>query len=108
MLEKGSVPGSQKNSASLLKPEGVIARVAFFLRHKRRRARFVIRVPKLYPIGKVFYTVESPIEPITFTNKKEAKGLQRLLRRSTLQLKSDIVRREVTDDGYEPTYGDTK
>lgn len=53
------------------------------------------------PIGKVLYTVESAYEPVHFTKRKDAKQYQELLARSTAEVKADIVRREVTDEGYE-------
>lgn len=64
----------------------------------------MLKVPKSKPIGDVFWTVQSPIEPVTFTKKKDATAFAKLLHTSTNSLKSDIVRREVTKEGYEPTY----
>lgn len=87
----------------------MIAKVASFLSRERTQyQRFVIKIPLNNPIGNVFYTVESELDPVTFLEEKDAKALQRLLRKSTLALKSDIVRREVTDEGFIPTYGDRK
>lgn len=84
-------------------------RVVSFLKGEESKAvRYVLRIPKNFPIGNVFYTVESSIEPVTFTKRKDAEAFKKLLAQSTLIIKSDIVRREVTDEGYIPTYGDRK
>lgn len=56
----------------------------------------------------MYYTVQSPLDPVTFTKKKDATAFSKLLLASTAEVKSDIVRREVTDNGYEVTYGDRK
>lgn len=70
----------------------------------------MLKIPLGKPIGKVYYTVESELDPVTFVHKRDAKQFQDLLFRSVnIQgIKSDIVRREVTDKGYEVTYGDSK
>lgn len=97
--------GKKASSAGLRRLGGVIATAAFFLK-KQRKTRYILKIPKTKPIGKVFYTVQSTIEPVTFTKHKDAKHFQHLLLVSTNSLSSDIVRREVTNEGYEPTYGD--
>jgi hypothetical protein len=68
---------------------------------QRQRPIFRVKVPMNKPIGKVLYTVESAYEPVHFTKRKDAKQYQELLARSTAEVKADIVRREVTDEGYE-------
>lgn len=70
--------------------------------------RIVFKIPLGRPIGKVYYTVESELDPLTFTKKKDALALKRLLLVSNRELKSDIVRREITDNGYIVTHGDRK
>lgn len=85
----------------------VIQKVGSFLKRKPR-VRYVLKIPKGVPIGNVLFTVQSRIEPVTFTSERDATTFKRLLRRSTHRIDSDIVRREVTDDGYVPTYGEHK
>lgn len=48
----------------------------------------------------MFYTVQSTIEPVTFTKKKDAEQFKELLNKSTGVYQPDIVRREVVDEGY--------
>lgn len=60
------------------------------------------------PIGKTMYTVQSAIEPVTFNKRKDAEYFKKLLIQSTGIEKADIIRREVTDDGYDVTYEDRK
>lgn len=62
--------------------------------------RYIVSIPKGRSFGKYFYTVQSKTEPMTFTKKKDAENYQRLLKASTRELTSDIVRHEITDDGY--------
>lgn len=82
-----------------------MARVGSFL--KKERKRHILRIPKSKPIGNVFWTVTSNIEPVTFTRKKDADCFKDLLNnKSVHNHNADIVRREVTDEGYIPTYGD--
>lgn len=84
----------------------MIARVVSYLKPKNK-PRFVFKVPLGKPIGKVYYTVQSEIDPVTFKRKKDAVAFCKLLSLSTLELKGDIVRREIVDN-YEVTYGDRK
>lgn len=74
----------------------------------KENRRIVFKTPLGRPIGKVYYTVESELDPLTFTKKKDALALKRLLLISNRELKSDIVRREITDKGYIVTHGDRK
>lgn len=104
--KRGSQNGKMANLASTLKIEGVIARVVSYLKPKNK-PRFVFKVPLGKPIGKVYYTVQSEIDPVTFKRKKDAVAFCKLLSLSTLELKGDIVRREIVDN-YEVTYGDRK
>lgn len=85
----------------------MIAKVVSWLK-PRENPRIVFKLPLGRPIGKVYYTVESSLDPITFSKKKDAVAFKKLLLISNLELKSDIVRREITDNGYEVTYGDRK
>lgn len=67
--------------------------------------RYIIKIPKNRPIGKVFYTVESTIEPITFYKRKDAECFKELLnKKATSSYNADIIRREVTDEGYHVPY----
>ncbi len=101
---KGSQRGKKKNSKTSFARESVIAKVASFLKKDRRQVRYILKVSKDKPVGNVFYTVSSSIDPITFTNEKHAEQLKRLLRKSIHPIEADIIRREVMDDGYELTY----
>lgn len=93
---------------SLQKVESVIARVVSYLRNKPRVEYGKYKTPRNKPIGKPTYTVQSTIEPITFKKRRDAVAFKKLLQDSTNSIKGDIVRREVTDEGFEPTYGDRK
>lgn len=106
---KGSVSGSQVNSVSTPRKGNVIARVASYLK-RQPKVHYIIKIPKTHPIGKVMYTVESTIEPVTFYKRKDAELFKRLLNKTATQdYKADIIRREVTDEGYIPIYpGDRK
>lgn len=78
--------------------------VASLLKSKSR-VRYKVRVPLNKPIGKTSYVVQSTIEPVTFYKRKDAKLLKELLNKAATQnYKADIIRREVTDEGYIPTY----
>jgi hypothetical protein len=103
--KKGSLNGKKKNSPASPRGESVIAKVASFLR-RERQVRYIIKIPLNKPIGKVFYTVESTIEPVTFYKRKDAECFKKLLNTAaTNHYKADIIRREVTEDGFIPTYG---
>lgn len=104
---KGLRSGKKENSANTPRRESVIARVVSFLT-PTSKPRIVFKLPLNKPIGKVYYTVESELDPVTFKKKKDALTFKKLLSISNLELKSDIVRREITDNGYEVTYGDRK
>lgn len=94
---KASLSGKKKNSRGTRLAESVITGVGSFLKTK---PRYIVTVPKGRSFGKAFYTVQSGVEPITFTKKKDAVAYQKLLKASTKELSSDIVRHEITDDGY--------
>lgn len=66
----------------------------------------MIKIPNNKPIGKVLYTVESRLDPITFTRRKDAYLLKSLLNDSASNIQAEVIRREVTTEGYIPTYGD--
>jgi hypothetical protein len=102
-LEKVLLSGKKVNSASTPKKESVISRVVSYLRVDLT-PKYIIKIPLNRPIGKVFYTVQSTIEPVTFNKKKDAEAFKKLLAVSTGEIKADIIRREVTKEGYEPTY----
>lgn len=104
--QKDLQSGKKANLVSTPSREGVIARVVSYLKPKSK-PRFVFKVPLGKPIGKVYYTVQSSFDPVTFTKKKDATAFSKLLLMSTAEVKSDIVRREILDK-YEVTYGDRK
>ena len=81
----------------------MIARVASFL-NKRPQVWHVLKIPKSN-LGTVFYTYESRLDPITSNKRKDAETLKRTLLLATHPIKGDIIRREVTDEGYNVTYG---
>lgn len=64
------------------------------------RPKVVLKLPLNKRIGKVTYTVESSLNPVTFTKRKDAEQFRSLLEASVHGHKSDIVRREITDEGY--------
>lgn len=49
----------------------------------------------------ITYIVQSSLNPVAFKRKKDAKEFQRLLLVSTSKMKSVIVRREITKEGFE-------
>lgn len=75
-------------------------------RGTRGVALFKIVIPKrggeppLKGFGNVTYQVQSEIEPVTFKKRKDAVAFQKLLLASEHKYQSDIVRREITKDGY--------
>lgn len=101
--KKVSPNGKKENSASSPAKGNVIARAVSFLKRKPK-AQYIVKIPKGRPIGKVIYTVQSPLEPVTFNKKKEAVAFSKLLESSLAGHKSDIVRREITNDHYCVTY----
>lgn len=50
--------------------------------------------------------MQSPLGPITFNRYRDAVDFRILLDASLNGIKGDIVRREITKEGYHPTYGD--
>ena len=109
-VERVLLNGKRENSASTHKKGSVISRVGSFLSSLGggKSPRIIVKIPLNRPIGKVFYTVESDKDPVTFNKRKDAEQFKKLLAVSVAGIKSDIVRREVTEEGYEPTYGDRK
>lgn len=104
-LKKVLLSGKKESLVSMQKSESVIARVVSYLRNKPRVEYEKYKTPRNKPIGKVIYTVQSTIDPISFKKKKDAVAFKKLLQDSNNSIKGDIVRREVTDEGFEPTYG---
>lgn len=90
--------------------ENVIDRVVSLLKKKTRpQVNYILKLPKNRPIGKTYYTVESALDPVTFDKRKDAEAFKKLLFISNKALKADIIRREITTEGYIPTYpGDKK
>ena len=108
-MEKKDLPSGERASLkSLLKSALVTVEAAFFLR-RHPRVRPIIKIPKNKPIGKVYWTVESTIEPVTFSKKKHAEAFKKLVNReATVNYQAAIIRREITDRGFIPTYGEEK
>lgn len=101
-VEKGSQLG--KVRSFLASSVGVLVTLKedFF----RKRPRYILRLPKGKPIGDVYWTVESSGDPVTFSKKKDAEEYKRLLLISTAAVKADIIRREITNEGFIATHGD--
>lgn len=99
-LPKGLRSGDPKNSEPLPRKGSVITRVGSYLK-RQKQPRFVVKIPKNKPIGKCIYTVQSAYEPVHFNKRKDAEAYKKLLAQSTAELKADIIRREITDEGFE-------
>lgn len=97
--EKGQQPGRQRNWMPWSKVVSVITKVGSYLKNQKA-PKYILKLPLSKRIGKVFYTVQSTIEPVTFTKKKDAECFKELLNKSTGIYQPDIVRREVVDEGY--------
>jgi hypothetical protein len=59
-----------------------------------------IELPSGGEVG-VTYTVVSTLNPVTFRKKGDALKFKALLKNATTPIPSDIVRREITKDGFE-------
>lgn len=97
MAKKDMQPGKKKNLRVLLLLVSVIAEVVSF---RKQRPRYILKIPLTQRVGKVTYTVESAVEPVTFNKRKDAEAFKKLLAISVHGYKSDIVRREITDEGF--------
>lgn len=78
---------------------GVIAKVGSYLKREKPIV-YVLRVPKGKPVGKVTYAVEFGLVAVNFRTKKKAQEFQKLLSHSVEEYPSDIVKREITQEGY--------
>lgn len=108
-LKKALRSGSQVSLVGLRRIGSEIGEVASSL--KKDPPRLILKIPKGKPIGTVYWSVsvDEPIKTVTFAKKKDAASLKRLLSKGSIHpYSSDIVRREITDKGYEPTYEDGK
>ena len=105
-LKKDSQSGTKVSSVSSPKKDSVIVRVGFYLKNvgKRKVPKYIFKIPKSKPVGSVLYTVQSAYDPVTFTRYDDALHFRALLSKSVNDIKSDIVRREITEEGFEPTY----
>lgn len=97
--EKEQRRGQKVNSMPWSRVVPVMAKVVSYLK-MQRKPTYILKLPLSKRIGKVFYTVQSTIEPVTFTKKKDAEQFKELLNKSTGVYQPDIVRREVVDEGY--------
>lgn len=105
--KKDSRSGKKASSVSMQVLVNAIARVASSLKRKPK-INYVLKIPLNKPLGKVLYTVHSTIEPVTFYKRKDAEAFKKLLGLSASASKGAIVRQEITDEGYIPTYGENK
>lgn len=101
--KKGLLNGKMANLASTLKNVLVTAGEGFYQKNK---PRYILTIPKNKPIGKRYYTVNSHLDPVTFAKRKDAEAFKKLLANSINPVKGDIVRREITEEGYIPLYGE--
>lgn len=95
--KKGTEPGRRRNSKLTWLRDNV-TRVADLFRTPK--PDYILKVPKNVRLGKVTYTVQSTLEPVTFNKRKDAVAFQKLLSKSANRIESDIVRREITEEGY--------
>lgn len=95
--------GKKISSVAMRRVVRGMIRAGSYLKPVKARGRRVEWNETKRSLGKYFYTVESPIEPVTFTRKRDAESFKRLLKNSTAEYRSDIVRREITKEGYHVT-----
>ncbi|MCA9333850.1 hypothetical protein KC963_02280 [Candidatus Saccharibacteria bacterium] len=100
-VKKASQNGKKASLVSLHRLVDVIARGGSYLKTKKP-ARYIVSVPNGRSFGKAFYSVEAQeaITTLTFIKKKDAEAFKKLIKSSTSELSSDIVRHEITDEGY--------
>lgn len=96
---KGLLSGRRVSLVGLRKPGSVIAKVGSYLKREKPVA-YILRVPKGKPVGNVTYAVDFGLVSVNFRTKKKAEEFQRLLSHSIEEYESDIVRREITQEGY--------
>lgn len=67
-----------------------------------RKTRVVVKPPKVSNVAAPIYkvTAELPQYSLYFGKRKDAECYKKMLAKSGSQIKSDIVRQEITDDGY--------
>jgi hypothetical protein len=99
MVKKVSQRG-KKTSSKILWLRDFVMSVAGSLLAPQRIHVFKFPVGRRR-IGKVIYTVRSKHDPVSFTKRKDAEAYQKLLLNSLNFLESDIVRHEITEEGYE-------
>lgn len=97
--QKGLLHGKRASSVILLGLVSGTVKVVSWLRNSQPK-RYIVSLPKGRSFGRAFYTVQSPLNPVTFTKKKDAEAFKKLLEASTASHQSDIVRHEITDKGY--------
>lgn len=59
-----------------------------------------VETPKGRAFGRVLYRVKAVADTKTFTKLKDAREYRRLLKASTASVESEIIRTEVTEEGY--------
>ena len=87
--------GKKESLVGLLKRGREIVRDA----SSRNKKQYKLPTSKL-KVGKVTHAVEFGLVTITFPTKRDALAFQKLLSRSVEKYPSDIVRREITDEGF--------
>ena len=70
------------------------------LRRRRLPEPKKIDLPSPAEVG-VTYTVVSTLNPVKFRKKGDALKFKALLKNATTPIPSDIVRREITKEGFE-------
>lgn len=97
--KKVSRSGKTVSSVSSPRKGNVIARVVSYLRGEPA-IRYRLLIPKGRSVGKVLYAVEFGIVTTTFTSRRDALTFKQLLLLSVESYQSDIVRREISDEGF--------
>lgn len=102
--KKDLLRGKMASLVSTLRRELVTAKVGF---SRRNQPTYTVRMKKGKPLGKVLWTVQSRIEPVSFHRKKDALAFAELLNdKATVGYNADIIRREIEDNGFILTHGE--
>lgn len=97
--KKGLLSGRRVSLVGLRKKGSVIAKVGSYLK-REKPITYVLRVPHGKPVGKVTWAVDFGLVSVNFRTKRKAEEFQKLLSHSVEEYPSDIVRREITQEGY--------
>lgn len=96
--QKDSASGKKENSASSPKEEGVIARVASYLKISDS-PRFKFR-PTNKQLGKVTFKVKWEGTIVLFSKLTDARHFKRLLKKGAPFVEPVIIRTDTTKEGY--------